>query len=252
METGTGFKFLNPYGATNYGGKDFLYPLPNPNEKWGPWIEHPNPAEPDGSDCGSGRLHVMLRLSADYAPHNWWPWFCQWEGEIGRSEEKIGVKRLRLRRINTKTFHRIIRMGYCRGADLSGADLSGAGLSGADLSGAGLSGADLSGAGLSGADLCGANLWRTDLRGADLSGASLSGANLSGADLNGADLWRANLRGANLCGASLSGANLGGASLSGADLRRANLRRANLWRVDLSGVDHSNQPEILKMLESVK
>ena len=138
---GYGFKFLNPYGATEYDGNDFIYPLPAPDQKWSDWVEHPDPVEPDGNDCGEGRLHVMNTLSAQYAPSNWWPWFCEWEGIIGASEEKVGVRRLRLRRINKRAFWKIIRMGYCSGAYLRGAYLRGANLSGADLSGAYLRGA---------------------------------------------------------------------------------------------------------------
>ena len=150
---GYGFKFLNPYGATQYNNEDFLYPLPLPDQKWGEWIEHPDPAEPDGNDCGPGRLHVMLRLSAQYAPNDWYPWFVEWEGLIGESNEKCGVRRLRLRRITTKAFHKIIRTGYCRGADLTGANLRGADLTGANLRGAYLRGANLRGANLRGAYL---------------------------------------------------------------------------------------------------
>ena len=152
-DRGYGFKFLNGYGATVYNNKDFIYPLPQPSEKWGPWIEHPEPSKPDGNDCGGGRLHVMKKLSADYAPSGWWPWFCEWEGLIGESDEKEGVIRLRLRRIPRKVFWKIIRMGYCKGADLWGADLWKA---------------DLRGANLREADLRGANLWEADLRKADL------------------------------------------------------------------------------------
>ena len=61
MKHGYGFKFLNPYGATEYEGEDFLYPLPQPNEKWGEWIEHPSPAEPDENKyLPSGLNHIDL------------------------------------------------------------------------------------------------------------------------------------------------------------------------------------------------
>ena len=146
---GFGWKFLNPYGATTRGGVETLYPLPRPSEKWGPWFKHPNPAEPDGSDCGAGRYHLMLNLDAKYAPSDWYPWFAEWRGLIGSSSKKVGVRELRLRRLPLKVFIRLIRWGYCSGADLYRANLSGADLSGANLSGANLSGANLSGANLS-------------------------------------------------------------------------------------------------------
>ena len=155
---GRGWKFLTPYGSTQYQGDEFYYPLPQPGDKWGAWIRHPTPAEPDGEDCGPGRLHVMNILSAKYSPHNWWVWFCEYRGVIGQSNEKTGVRELRLRRVNNKVFWRIIRFGWCKGANLRGADLSGANLRGADLRGA---------------DLRGANLRDADMRGANLSGAYL-------------------------------------------------------------------------------
>jgi hypothetical protein len=206
MDRGHGFKFLNQYGATQYQGKDFIYPLPHPDQKWGAWIEHPDPAEPDGLDCGPGRFHVMRKLSADYAPPGWWPWFCEWEGEIGESKEKVGARRLRLRRIPRKVFWKILRNGDCARADLRGANLRGANLMGADLRGANLRGANLMGADLTGANLTGAYLMGANLRRADLTEADLMGANLRRADLTEADLTGANLTGADLTGANLMGA----------------------------------------------
>lgn len=126
MEYGYGFKFLTPYGSTFYKGVDFYYNLPHNNQKWSDWTLHPSPVrEKDDLDCGPGRLHVMNRLSAAFAPNNWWVWFVRYELDdiVGQSIEKTGVKRVQLRRINKKTFLKIIRMGYLQGADLQGADL---------------------------------------------------------------------------------------------------------------------------------
>jgi hypothetical protein len=126
--TQTGWKFLTPYGATEYG-VETIYPLPQPGEKWGPWFEHPEPGIIDNEPCGPGGWHFMHRLDARYAPLNWWPWFCQVDGVLGQNEEKGRAIKIRLRRINKRTWWRIIRLGWCRGANLSGADLSEADLS---------------------------------------------------------------------------------------------------------------------------
>jgi hypothetical protein len=160
---GYGWKFLNPYGATTRNGVETLYPLPRPDEKWGPWFKHPTPAEPDGEDCGSGRWHVMNRLDARYAPSDWYPWFVEWRGLIGKSQEKTGVAELRLRRLPLKVFIRLLRWGYGCNANLRGADLYGANLHGANLYEADLRGADLYGANLYEADLYGANLYEANL-----------------------------------------------------------------------------------------
>jgi len=173
---GRGFKFLNGYNATTHEGNDFVYPVPGPGEKWGPWFAHPSPTEPDGEDCGAGRIHVMKKLDARYAPSNWWPWFCEYRDVTGESEEKAGVREIRLRRISQHTFWKIIRMGYCSRTYLRGANLRGANLRGAYLEGAYLRRAYLEGADLEGANLRGADLRRADLRGADLRGADLRGA----------------------------------------------------------------------------
>lgn len=106
---GRGWKFLTPYCTTEYDDKDFIYPIPGPGEKWGPWIAHPTPAMPDGADCGPGRLHIMNKLDAKYAHHNWWPWFVEYRGAIGRSDEKTGVRELRLRRVTRRVFWQIGR-----------------------------------------------------------------------------------------------------------------------------------------------
>jgi len=199
QQHGYGFKFLDPTGATypgrHDGSDEMLYALPRPGEKWGPWMEHPRPAAPDGQACGPGRYHVMRKLSAVYAPRNWWPWFCEWSEPCGQDQEKVGVRQLRLRRISPRVLDRALRPPFnwgCQanliGANLIGANLIGANLHGADLSGANLYEADLRGADLTGADLRGADLCRADLRGADLREADLSGADLRGADLRRADL----------------------------------------------------------------
>jgi hypothetical protein len=182
---GNGWKFLTPWGSTQYNEGEFFYPLPAPGEKWGAWIAHPEPVKPDGKDCGPGRLHVMRRLSAKYAPRTWWPWYVQYRGVVGESDEKVGARELRLRRVPARVFWRIIRL-WGKGANLRGANLWGADLTGANLWGANLWGANLRGANLRGADLSGANLTGANLRGADLSGANLTGANLRDAYLRGA------------------------------------------------------------------
>ena len=138
------FKFLAPDGCTYYGGKPFAYNLPRRGEKWA-LTEHPNPAEPDGEQCGAGRLHLMNGLDAQYAPVNWWVWWARGVGEqIGGDEEKTAFAAVELRRITRDVFWRALRLGWGRRADLRGADLRGADLRGADLSNATLRGADLS------------------------------------------------------------------------------------------------------------
>lgn len=156
-----GWRFLNAAGGTNpHSDREHYSVLPIPGEKWSGWTEHPNPARPDGNDCGAGRLHVMFKPSAKYAPRNWWIWYVRWkkEDEVGRSNEKAGVTRYQLRRVRPVVLHRMIRLGWFAGLYLSGANL------------------------------CGAYLWNADLRGADLRDANLSGADLRDADLSGADL----------------------------------------------------------------
>ena len=154
------WKFLTPYGATEYQGNEFVYNLPGRDEKWSKPTMHPDPFDGvDGDDCGPGRLHAMCKPDARYAPPNWWIWGCRPVGRIvSQSDEKIGAEGLELRRVSKKAFWRMIRLGW-----LSRANLSGANLSGADLYGANLSGADLYGANLSRADLYGANLSRANL-----------------------------------------------------------------------------------------
>jgi hypothetical protein len=180
-----GFKFLTPDGATEYDGQRTIYPLPGPDEKWGPELAHPNPAEPDGQDCGPGRYHVMKKPTNPYGPRNWWPWYAQsTAATVGESNDKFSTTALRLRRISPKVWHRIIRLGWCRGADLWDANLRVADLRGADLRGANLRVADLWGA-----DLRDANLRGADLRGADLRGANLWGADLRDIKYNKMTIW---------------------------------------------------------------
>ena len=126
---GYGIKFLTPWMTTESNGST-PYPCPAPGQKWSEWMEHPDPADPDGADCGSGRYHVMKIVSANYAPLNWWPWFVRYEDMIGESHEKVGVKRLRLRRIRPEALHRMIRWGWCSGANLRSANLRSADLTG--------------------------------------------------------------------------------------------------------------------------
>jgi hypothetical protein len=95
----------------------------------------------------------MNKLSAKYSPNNWWVWFCEYRGVIGRSDEKTGVRELRLRRVTKRVFWRIIRLGWCEDAYLRGAYLRGADLRYADLRDADLRGADLRDADLRGAYL---------------------------------------------------------------------------------------------------
>jgi len=208
------FKFLDPTGATYWNNQETVYALPHPGEKWGPWMTHPHPGEPDGQACGPGGYHAMKRCDATYAPVNWWPWWVQVRRILGQDDEKVRAVEIRLRRISPRIWHRWLRLG------LGGTD--------ANLRWAYLRWADLRGADLSGADLSGAYLRGADLRGAYLRGADLSGADLSGADLREADLRRAYLRWAYLTGADLRGADLRGADLREADLREADLREADL------------------------
>ena len=263
--SGYGWKILTPWGSTEGNdtpgiahkrgqGWTANYELPRPGQKWSEWQVHPEPDAPDGEDCGHGRWHVMKRLDARYSPASWWPWFAEYRGVIGESEEKAGVSELRLRRVRPAVFWRIARLGYLRGANLSGADLRGANLSGANLRGANLRGANLREANLYdanlrsatllSADLSDADLYGADLRGATLHSATLHSATLSGADLSGADLSGADLSRANLRNADLRGANLRNADLRDADLYCADLRDADLYCANLSGADLSGTAQV--------
>jgi hypothetical protein len=199
-----GWKFLDGSCSTTHEGIITSYPVPAPGEKWGPWMEHPRPAKPDGQDCGPDRYHIMKRPSATYAPVGWWIWYARYEDQdiIGESDEKTGVKRVSLRRVTRKSFMRMIRLGW-----------------------------------MCDANLCHANLRYADLRRADLCHANLCDANLRDADLRGADLRGADLRDADLRDADLRDADLRDADLRDADLRDADLRDAiytkyTLWSHD--------------------
>lgn len=156
---GEGWKFLDPTGATHHEGEAFVYALPGPDQDWGPWTVHPDPVEPDGEDCGKGRLHVMNGLNAVYAPSAWWPWRAQYSGVIGESPEKVGAIAIRLKRVSKYDFWQMLRGGEGQGAYLRRANLEVANLKGANLKGA---------------NLWRANLWRANLRGANLEGADLA------------------------------------------------------------------------------
>jgi hypothetical protein len=222
------FKFLDASLATHYKGVETVYPVPAPGEKWGPWLEHPEPVEPDGGDCGPGGYHLMKVCSAEYAPINWWPWWAEGDGLVGESARKARYHRVRLRRISPAVWYRALCLGWGRSANLRSANLSDANLRNADLRNADLSDANLSDANLRNADLRNANLSDANLSDADLRYANLRNANLSDANLSDADLRYANLSDANLRYANLSDANLSDANLSDADLRYANLWNANL------------------------
>jgi len=151
-----GFKFLTKEGTTEsqqYG--TFRYNLPKNGQKWSDETIHPDPSAYDGNDCGAGRLHVMNKLSAQYAPNNWVVWFVRYNTNdiVGNSREKTGVTKLQLREIKPTVLHRMIRLGFCYRADLRGANLQEAGLRGATLFRADLQEANLRGADLRGADL---------------------------------------------------------------------------------------------------
>jgi len=170
-----GWKFLNPRGASEWEGVEYPYSLPAPGEKWGAWMRHPEPAEMDGKASGPGRLHVMRQLDACYAPEAWWVWFAEARGVVGEDEEKLGATEVRLRRVTPRAFWRIIRWGWCAGANLHRADLYRANLEGANLRMANLEGANLYEANLYGANLYGANLYGANLYGANFHRATLEG-----------------------------------------------------------------------------
>ena len=235
------YKFLDPSGCSSgqgnpfpyplRQGNPFPYPLPTPDQTWGPWIEVPTTEEDaNGEPCGNG-LHLMKSLNAIYAPLNWWPWAAQGEGMLGEDDKKARFRRVRLRRILPPVFHRMLRLGMGKGADLVKVHLEGTDLRGADLKGANLWGSHLRGA----------NLGEANLREANLGEANLEGVNLEWANLEGANLWEAHLGEADLRGADLEGADLGGANLRGADLERAYLRGADLKRANLEGVAYDTQ-----------
>jgi len=194
-DSGYGFKNLDPHGRphpSRRDGSDVMQSdLPKAGEKWGPWQTHPNPAEPDGRGCGPGRYHVWRRLHSLYVAHDWWPWFVQWRGLIGWDANKVGVRELRLRRIEPKVLWRGLRLGWGWRVSLSRLDLCDA-----DLHGANLCAADLFYSDLCNANLRDAVLWDADLSNVDLSGADLYGADLHNKKLHTAYLTHAKLKGA--------------------------------------------------------
>jgi hypothetical protein len=202
------WKMLDNCGCTYYRGKPEVYALPSRTKKWGPWVRHPDPAEPDGRSCGGGRYHFMKRPDWRFAPPRAWPWRAELRGVVGEDDVKVSAVEYRLSRVLPDDLWEWERVNGWRRADLRGANLREANLRGAALYGADLGGADLRGANLRGADLRGADLRRANLLEADLWGADLRGADLRGANLLEADLWGANLRDANLWGANLRDANL--------------------------------------------
>jgi hypothetical protein len=145
-----GLKFLTHGCSTIRNGVEYSY-APAINQ----WMQHPEPAEWDGMDCGAGRWHVMARLSTEYAPANWVAWRAYGRGIVGYGAEKFGCTEIMIRPIPLRVWYRYIRR-FGSGANLRGANLSGANLRGANLRGANLSGANLRDAYLSGAYLSGA------------------------------------------------------------------------------------------------
>lgn len=79
-----------------------------------------------------------------------------------------------------------LKLAFCKGCSLMGADFSGANLRGINLEGCNLRGAVFRDANLEGAHMLGA-----DLTGADFAGANLKLANFDGAILRDADLTSA-------------------------------------------------------------
>ncbi len=148
MEYRYGFKFLSPDGCTYHNGVETQYVLPRPGEIWGPVMRHPEPAEKDGKDCGPGRYHFMTQLSANYAPVDWYPWYARSPiaSVVGEIAEKYSATECQVRRISREVWWRMIRMGWCVGANLVGANLGDANLWNANLGGANLRGAYLWGA----------------------------------------------------------------------------------------------------------
>ena len=155
MKNANGFKFLDPTGSTYYEGEQFKYNLPHNDQKWSDITYAHNPiTKDDGKDCGEGRLHIMRKPTNPYGPRNWWPWYVKSGGVVTQgNEEKFGATQIQLKVITPNVWYRMIRLGWCKGANLSGANLIGANLIGADLSGANLRDANLRGANLMDANL---------------------------------------------------------------------------------------------------
>ena len=133
-----GWKFLTPYGTTEYDDQLFCYNLPLADEKYGAPTSHPDALKTFDTDnnCGPGRLHLMNKLDARYAPKGaWWPWFARYKTPdlVSKSDEKVGVTSLELRRVTKRAFWRMIRLGWCSAANLRDADLRDANLRHANL-----------------------------------------------------------------------------------------------------------------------
>lgn len=94
----------------------------------------------------------------------------------------------RVEAANVADVAQLIETGFCRGCDLTEANLAGEHLIGVDLREADLTNAVLSGANLEGADLTGATLVNTDLSDAFLTNALLDEALISNVDFSGATL----------------------------------------------------------------
>ena len=180
----------------------------------GGWVTQDVPeSERDGAACGVGLhlgLTVMgLSVSGPLTERlllvvGWLP-----EDEVGSDADKMRVTRCWVVPGVHDTLPRLLRAGWGRHADLSGANLRDS---------------DLCCTNLRHANLCNANLC-----GADLPHANLRHANLRHANLRHANLRYANLRGADLRYADLSGADLRYADLSGADLRYATWSAKTMW-----------------------
>ena len=84
-----------------------------------------------------------------------------------------------------------LKLAFCRGCSMVGADFSGANMQGANLEGCNLRGAVFRDANLEGAHMLGADLTGADFAGANLKLANLDGAVLRDADLTGARKLRA-------------------------------------------------------------
>ncbi|MBE9064683.1 pentapeptide repeat-containing protein [cf. Phormidesmis sp. LEGE 11477] len=99
---------------------------------------------------------------------------------------------------NVADVAQLLETGFCRGCNLTGADLTGEHLIGVDLRGANLTDAVLSGANLEGADLTGATLINTDLSGAFLTHTLLDESVISNVNFSEATLIYTSLEGAEI------------------------------------------------------
>ena len=169
------------------------YVPPMPGEKWGSWVDHPNPREPDEKGNNAGGFDFATRLSLLGAVPNSWPWWVQWERPLVVDEGQgiVHTSRYRMRPIHRDVLVRALRtFGWGRYANLRNIDLCGAYLYGADLHWS---------------DLWNARLCNADLRYADLSDAFVRGTDLHNADLRYANLCHTDLREANLSNTQMWG-----------------------------------------------